>query len=161
MLIYYYLFLLILIRSRDVVKNDVVEKDVYNAKIKNTEDKILGITNLAANTINTKINEVKNEIPNIANLATIAALNAKINKVKNEMPSITNLAIALIAVENKILYHSKYITTPELNKLTAENFAATLAQANLGTKSHIANFLKKTDFDKKLKKNDKKLLQVK
>ena len=75
--------------------------------------------------------------------------------MKNEIPSITNLAIALIAVENKILYHSKYITTPELNKLTAENFAATLAQANLGTKSDIANFLKKTDFDKKLKKNDK------
>ena len=36
---------MILIRSRDVVKNDVVEKDVYNAKIKNTEDKIPRITN--------------------------------------------------------------------------------------------------------------------
>ena len=34
----------------DVVKNDVVKKDVYNAKIKNIEDKIPNITNLATNT---------------------------------------------------------------------------------------------------------------
>ena len=33
----------------DVVKNDVVKKDVYNAKIKNIEDKIPDITNLATN----------------------------------------------------------------------------------------------------------------
>ena len=31
----------------DVVKSDVVKKDVYNAKIKNIEDKIPDITNLA------------------------------------------------------------------------------------------------------------------
>ena len=44
----------------DVVKNDVVKKDVYNAKIKNIEDKIPDITNLATNTtLNAKINEVK------------------------------------------------------------------------------------------------------
>ena len=29
--------------------------------------------------------------------------------------------------------HDKYITTPEFNKLIAENFAARLAQANLAT----------------------------
>ena len=34
----------------DVVKNDVVKEDVYNAKIKNIEDKIPDITNLATNT---------------------------------------------------------------------------------------------------------------
>ena len=44
----------------DVVKNNVVKKDVYNAKIKNIEDKISNITTLATNTtINGKINEVK------------------------------------------------------------------------------------------------------
>ena len=44
----------------DLVKNDVVKKDVYNSKIKNTEDKIPDITNLATNTtLNIKINEVK------------------------------------------------------------------------------------------------------
>ena len=40
----------------DVVKNDVVKRDVYNAKIKNIEDKIPDITNLATNTlVNAKI----------------------------------------------------------------------------------------------------------
>ena len=50
-------------------------------------------------------------------------------------------------MENKIATdhdHDKYITTQEFNKLTSETFIARLKQAN-------ANFLKKTDFDKKLK----------
>ena len=41
----------------DVVKNRVVKKDVYNAKIKNVEDKIPDITDLAnTTTLNAKIN---------------------------------------------------------------------------------------------------------
>ena len=52
-------------------KNDVVKKDVYNAKIKNIEDKIPDITKLATNasSLNAKINEVKREIPSTTNLA--------------------------------------------------------------------------------------------
>ena len=46
--------------------------------------------------------------------------------------------------------HDKYITTPEFNKLTSENFAARLKQANLASKNDIANFVNKTDFDNKL-----------
>ena len=34
----------------DVVKNDIVEKNVYDAKIKDIEDKIPDIANLASNT---------------------------------------------------------------------------------------------------------------
>ena len=34
----------------DVVENDIVKKDVYNAKIKNIEDKIPDVTNLATKT---------------------------------------------------------------------------------------------------------------
>ena len=50
------------------------------------------------------------------------------------------------------LEHSnKYITAPELNKLTPENFAARLTQANLASKSYIANFVNKTDFDNQVK----------
>ena len=46
----------------DVVKNDIVKKDFPNAKIKNIEDKIPDIINLATNiTLNAKINEVKGE----------------------------------------------------------------------------------------------------
>ena len=44
--------------------------------------------------------------------------------------------------------HDEYITTPEFNKLTAENFAAKLAQANLITK---------TDFDAKLSGFNRKI----
>ena len=44
-------------------------------------------------------------------------------------------------VENKIRDHAKYITTQEFIKLTAENFAARLKQANS---------LSQTDFDNKL-----------
>ena len=61
-----------------VVKNDVVKKDVYNAKIKNMEDKIPDITNLATNTtLNTRINEVKGEIPSITKLPTTTRLKSK------------------------------------------------------------------------------------
>ena len=70
-------------KPSDVVKNDVVEKDVYNTNIKDIEDKIPDITNLATNTTpNAKINEVKNEILTITDLATTAAFNAKINEIK-------------------------------------------------------------------------------
>ena len=46
-------------------------------------------------------------------------------------------------IEKNITYHghNKYITTQEFNKLTGENFAARLAQADLVTK---------TNFDTKL-----------
>ena len=111
--------------------------------------KILKIKNLrvvadiATNTtLNAKISEVENEIPNITNLATNASLNGKINKAKNKIVSITNLATtntAPTAVENKIPDHSKYIFTPEVNKLTVENFNAILKQANLATKDNNNN----------------------
>ena len=40
----------------------------------------------------------------------------------------------------------------------SENFTAVLAQANLGSKTDVPNFVKKTDFDNKLKSFLKKLL---
>ena len=51
-----------------VEKTDVVKKNVHNAKIKNIEDKIPDITNLATNaSLNARINEVKGKIPSITN----------------------------------------------------------------------------------------------
>ena len=49
----------------------------------------------------------------------------------------------------------KYITTQEFNKLTVETFAAWLKQSNLATKADIADFVKDTDFDNKLKSLNK------
>ena len=137
-----------------VVKNEVVKKTEYNAKINNIENKIPDITNLATKTIlNTKINDVKAEIPSITNLATNTVLTA----VEIKIPDIssvakkTNYDTKVNEIEKKITdnSHEKYITTPKFNKLTAENFAARLAQANLVTK---------TDFDNKV---IKKLFQTK
>ena len=136
----------------DVIKNGVVQKDVYNAKIKNIEDKIPDITNLATKTtLNAKTNEVKGEIPDITNLATKTALTA----VENRIPGVSNLVKKtdynkkINEIEKKTTNHNhdKYITTPEFNKLTLENFAARLKQANL---------VNKTDFDNKLKNLNKK-----
>ena len=57
--------------------------------------------------------------------------------------------------------HSKYITTQAFNKLTSEIFASILAQANLANRNDIADLVKKTEFDDKLKKEKKMLLQTK
>ena len=83
----------------------LLKKSVCNVKIRNIEDKVPDINNLASNnTLNSKIIEVKKKIPSITNLATTTT--------------------ALTAVENKILDHSKYINTSEFNKLTIENFTS-------------------------------------
>ena len=132
----------------NVVKNDVVKKDVYNAKIKNIEDKIPDITNLATKTtLNAKINEVKGEISNITNLNTTSSLIA----VENKIPSVSSLIekidfnTKINEIEMKITDHNhdKYITTPEFTEVTSEHFVARLKQVNLASKSDIANFVKK------------------
>ena len=56
----------------------------------------------------------------IKNLATTTtALITKINEVKNKISNITNLATTTTptAVRNKIPDHRKYITIPKFNKL--------------------------------------------
>ena len=147
----------------DVVKNDVVEKDVYNAKMKNIEGKVPDNTNLPTNaSLNAKINEVKGEIPSITNLTTTAALTI----VENKIPNVSNLVKKTVyntktnEIEKKITDHdhsNKYITTPKFNKLTAQNFATRLKQANLASKSDITNLVNKTDFDNKLLSFNKRI----
>ena len=61
------------------MKNDVIKKDVYNAKMKNIENKMADATTA---TLNAKINEVKSRIPNI-NLATTSSLTVVENKTHN------------------------------------------------------------------------------
>ena len=52
--------------------------------------------------------------------------------------------------------YGKYITTQEFNMLTADDFAARLAQEKLATKANIADFIKVIDFTNKLKNINKK-----
>ena len=63
--------------------------------------------------LNTRISEAENKIPNTSSVVTTTLLNTKISEV-----------------ENKITDHAEYITPQEFNKLTAENFAARLKQAD-------------------------------
>ena len=125
-------------------------------KITNIPD----ITNLATNgSLNAQINEVKSQIPSITKLATTAALTV----VENKIPNVSNLMLVTQKyneIEKKVTDHddnSKYITTPEFNKLAPENFSTRLKEANLESKSDIAASVKKVDFDDKIKNVNKKV----
>ena len=75
-----------LCKLNDAVKNGVVKKDLYTAKIKSIEVKIPDITNLVTNAfLNAKINEVIGEIPNNTNLATTSPLTV----VEIEIPNVS------------------------------------------------------------------------
>ena len=87
-----------------VVKNDV-KKDIHNAKIKNIDDKISNITNLATkSTLNAKINDIKGEIPSITNLTTTT----------------TTTTTALTAIENKIRNVSDLVKKTDYNTKISE-----------------------------------------
>ena len=87
------LFPVDLSKLSDVVENDVDKKDACNVKIKNIDDKIPDIINLATNTtLNTKINKVKNKIHSITNFTAVVttvttSLNAKTNLVSDDSPT--------------------------------------------------------------------------
>ena len=84
-------------------------------------------------------------------MATTSSLTAAENNVLtvSNLFKKTDYDITITENENKIANHDhdKYISTPEFNNLTSENFAARLKQTNLASKSDIANFANKTDFD--------------
>ena len=127
----------------DAIKNCVVIKEVYNAKIKNIEDIIPDIKNVSANTdLDDKINEVNNEIPNITNLTTTTALTA----VEDKIPNVSNLVIKTYyntkMSETTDCDNDKSVTIQEFNKLTSETFTAILAPASSASKSDVANFVK-------------------
>ena len=86
----------------------LLKKGAYHAKIKNIENKLPDITDLATNTIlNAKLNEVKNEIPGITSLATTAALISKTNEVKSKIPNISTYLPLLHLLLLKIKYLAK------------------------------------------------------
>ena len=117
----------------DLVKNDVVKKDVFNklvAKLNidtsrfvlktkydtdksELENKIPDTSGLVKKTdYNTKIAEIEGRIPDISNLARKTALTT----VENKIPNVSRLAIKaeLTAIENKI---------PDISKFAKKNYA--------------------------------------
>ena len=97
----------------DVVKYIVVQEDVYNAKIKNIEDKISDITNAATQaSLNAKINEVKGETSNVTNLMITNDLSAL---------SVSNLVKKLTITQNLMTRKRKLLIIITINILRLQN----------------------------------------
>ena len=93
----------------DVVKDDAVQ---------NIEDKMPDLTSLTANTtLNAKINEVGNKIPNITNLATTIAVTA----VENKVPNVSNLLKKKLITTQKIVKSKIKLLLIFLNILLRKN----------------------------------------
>ena len=154
----------------DLLKNDVVKKDVYDklvAKANNidtsdfvlktkydkdkseSEKKISDVTDFVKNA---KLTELENKMLDVSSLATKTGLTT----IENKIPDVSNLVnkanynTKITEIENKVNNHNydKYIDTHEFNKLAADVFNARIAQANLITK---------TDFDAKLSNLNRKI----
>ena len=141
----------------DVVKNNVVKKDVFDklvAKVNSTsrfvlktkydtdkselENKIPDTSGFVKKTdYDSKITDIEGKIPDISDLATKTALTT----VENKIPSVSNLVkktdynTKVTEIENKLNNHNhdKYITIPESNTLAADIFNVRLSQGNLVT----------------------------
>ena len=145
----------LVVKVNNIDCSGFVSKTKYNAD--KTVKRIHNTSRLVQKSdYNAKISELEKKQPSISGLATTSALTA----VENEIPSVSNLVkktdydtrISELEKENTDHKHDKYITTPEFNKLTAENFAAKLAQANL---------VRKTDLDNKLSSFNRKTISNK
>ena len=74
--------------------------------------------NLATKTIlNTKINEVKNEIPSISNLATTSALTS----FENKIPSVSNLVKKRIMIQKLVKLKKNLLIISMMNILLLQN----------------------------------------
>ena len=87
----------------DVVKNDVVKKDVYDklvAKVNNIDTSGFAIKNK----YNEDKPELENKIPDTSGLLQKSDYDVKITEIEGKFPDVSNLVreTALITVENKI-----------------------------------------------------------
>ena len=86
----------------DVVDKQVVKNTKFNTlntKVNNLEEEIpdantliqINQYTLKTTFMNTKMSEVENKIPNISSLVTTAVLNTKITEVENKIPDVSSL----------------------------------------------------------------------
>ena len=147
-------------KPSDVVKNDVVQKDVYNklvAKVNSIDTtgfvlktkydtdkselkkKIPNVTDFVKKA---SITELENKIPDISNLATKTTLTT----VENKIPDVSGLATktALTAVENKI---------PDVTNLATKTALTTLENKI----PDVSSLVKKTDYNARVAEIDTEL----
>ena len=87
----------------DVVKNDVVKKDVYNKLVAKVDN--INISGFVLKTkYDTDKSELENKVPDTSALVKKTNYNTKIPEIEGKIPDISNLATknALNTVENKI-----------------------------------------------------------
>ena len=134
-------------------------KTKYQTDKTELEKKIPDVTDFVKKT---KLTELENKIPDVSGLATKSALTAVENKIPgvSSLVKKTNYNTKVTEIENELPDHNhdKHITTPEFNKLTAENFAARLKQANLVTNTDFYDKLK--SLNQKINSNKTKHLLV-
>ena len=104
------------------------------------ENKVPGISNLAAKTA---LTTVENKISNVSNLVKKADYSTKITDIENKLNNHN---------------HDKYIDTPEFDKLADDVFNARLTQANLITKTNFK--AKLSSLNRKITQNITKHLLV-
>ena len=81
-----------LCKLSDVVKNDVVKKDVYNKLVAKVND--IDTSGFVLKTkYDTDKSELGNKIPDASNLVKKTDYNPKITKIEGKIPDISNLAI--------------------------------------------------------------------
>ena len=139
----------------DAVKNDVITKTDYNAKIADIEGKIPDVTNLATKTT---LITVENKIPDVGGLATKTALTA----VENKIPDISNLATkaALTNLSNTVPNINTLIKKSDYDTKIAEIESKYVSNTGFDSKLAQANVITKRNFDAKiieLENNIKKL----
>ena len=133
-------------KLRNVVKNEVIKKDVYDKLVAKVNNINIGTTKfiLKSDYDADKI-ELENKIPDVSGFVSKTALAI----VENKIPSISNLATkaALTTVENKIPSVSKLATKAALT--TVENKIPT-----------ISNLVKKTDYDTKVGEIENRMISL-
>ena len=138
-----------LAKLTNVVKNDVVKKTDYNAKVSDIETKIQGVTRSASSNL-AEINKLKTKTVDTSGLATKTQLDA----VEKKIPDISGLATktSLSAYLQTTTFNSK-ITEVE-NKISTNDALTKVAgtkitniETNLDgfTKSDLSGYAKKTE----------------
>ena len=128
----------------------LVNKTDYNAKIKDIEDETPDITNLATTAdLNATLNDFKYEIFSISGLATAATLSA----VKKKIPDVNTLFKK--ADYDAKISEKKIFTTSDCNKSRKNIPHAKITEKKVI--KNIGNFVKKTDFDDKVKNINRKI----
>ena len=147
----------------DLVKNDVVKKNVYNKLVAKVND--IDTSGFVLKTkYDTDKSELENQIPDTSGIVKKTDNNTKITKIEGQIPDISNLTTktALTTVENKIpdvsnLATKTVLTTPENKIPDVTNLATTTALTTVENKIPDVCSLYKKHYNTKVAAIDTKI----